>query len=138
MRTLLTLLLLIGLNQIFGQTEQNTIDIELENCLDSAENFTTRGMTNCIFEATTKWDKELNRNYSELTALLTEEQKEMLKIAQRKWIEFRDKEIEFSNQMYGDMEGTMWIPVAAQTNLELTKNRALELKSYANNLLSDQ
>ena len=36
------------------------------------------------------------------------------------------------------MEGTMWIPVAAQTKLELTKQRALEIKDYITNLTIDK
>ena len=66
--------------------------------------------------------------------MLTAEQKEKLKIAQREWIEYRDKEIEFLNKLYYDMQGTMWIPVAAQTKLDLTRKRTIEHESYLANL----
>lgn len=88
--------------------------------------------------ATEKWDTELNKTYKELLDLLTTEQKEKLKIAQREWIEYRDKEIEFSNQLYYDMQGTMWIPIAAQTKLDLTRKRTIELESYIANLTIDK
>ena len=48
------------------------------------------------------------------------------------------KEIEFSNQLYYDMQGTMWIPVAAQTKLDLTRKRTIELKNYIANLTIDK
>ena len=138
MKLALTIILFFSLNIVFGQTDkEHPIDIELQNCLDSSENYTTKGMTDCVIRATEKWDKELNKNYQELLKLLTVEQKEKLKISQIKWIEFRDKELEFSNQLYNDMGGTMWIPIAAETKLEITKKRALELSVYISNLTID-
>lgn len=123
----------------YGQIDSTyQIDKELQDCLDSSENYTTKGMTDCVGLATEKWDTELNKAYKELLNLLTDEQKEKLKIAQRKWIEYRDKEIEFSNQLYYDMQGTMWIPVAAQTKLDLTRKRTIELKNYIANLTIDK
>ncbi len=83
--------------------------------------------------ATEKWDAKLNKAYKELLDLLTNEQKEKLKIAQREWIEYRDKEILFSNQLYYDMQGTMWISVAAHTKLDLTRKRTIELEIYISN-----
>lgn len=139
MKLTLTSILFCFLNLAFGQTvKEYQIDIELQNCLDSSENYTTKGMTDCIIVATEKWDKELNKKYQELLTLLTNEQIEKLKIAQRHWIEYRDKEIEFSNQIYTDMQGTMWIPVAAQTKLELSKQRAIEIEGYIADLTIDK
>ncbi|MCB0803072.1 MAG: DUF1311 domain-containing protein [Flavobacteriales bacterium] len=139
MKLTLTAILFCFLNLAFGQTEkEHPIDIELQNCLDSRVNYTTKGMTDCVVQATEKWDEELNKNYQELLTLLTAEQKDKLKIAQREWIEYQDKEIEFSNQLYYDMQGTMWIPVAAQTKLELTRKRTIELESYKANLTIDK
>lgn len=135
MKLILTIILFCFLSQANGQTDKEySIDIELQTCLDSSENYTTKGMTNCVTIATGKCDDELNKNYQELLLLLKTEQKENLKISQRQWIEYRDKEIEFSNQLYSDLQGTMWIPVAAQTKLKLTKQRALEIESYIFNL----
>ena len=131
MKVLLTTILTIFSVITYGQADSEyQIDKELQFCLDLSENYTTKGMTDCVIKATEKWDIELNKSYKELLNLLTTEQKEKLKIAQREWIEYRDKEIEFSNQLYYDLQGTMWIPVAAQTKLNLTRNKTIELKSY--------
>ena len=120
---------------IYGQTNNiHQIDKELQDCLDLKENYTTKGMIDCVNTATTKWDIELNKTYKRLLSFLTDEQKEKLKIAQRKWMEYRDKEIEFSIQFYSDMQGTMWIPVAAQTKLKLTRQRTIDLENYIANL----
>ena len=139
MKFKLTLILFFIVNLVFGQPDNKyMIDIELQKCLDSSENSTTKGMTDCVIQATAKWDKELNKNYQELLTLLTAEQKRKLKVSQREWIEYREKEIEFSNQIYSDIEGTMWIPVSANTKLELTKQRALEILGYKANLSIDK
>ncbi|MFD0976778.1 lysozyme inhibitor LprI family protein [Salinimicrobium gaetbulicola] len=131
MKILLTTILILFSVFNYGQVDSTDhIGKELQDCLDSSENYSTKRMTDCVNTATEKWDAELNKAYKELLDLLMAEQKEKLKISQREWIEFRDKEIEFSNQLYYDLEGTMWIPVAAQTKLDLTKKRTIELESF--------
>ena len=116
---------------VYGQTEKRyPIDIELQKCLDTKENCTTQRMTECVFKAADSWENELNKNYNTLLRLLNNEQKVKLKESQRQWIKFRDNELEFSGSFYNRMQGTMWIPVAARTRLDLTKNRALELLDY--------
>lgn len=135
MKNLLTIIFTVLSVIAYGQTDNtHQIDKELQNCLDSSENYTTSGMSDCVNAATKKWDAELNKKYKQLMGLLTAEQKEKLKIAQREWIKYRDKEIEFSNQFYNDMQGSMWIPVAARKNLDLTKQRTLELERYISDL----
>ena len=135
MRSILTTLFLTTFLLLNGQTEKkHPIDIELQKCLDSKENYTTQGMTECIVKAADSWDKELNKNYKILLGLLTEEQKEKLKESQRQWIKYRDNELDFSRSFYTQMQGTMWIPVAARTRLNLTKQRAEELSDYISTL----
>lgn len=120
-----------------GQTQESNkqdINAELQQCLDSAENYTTAGMSNCVIKATAKWDKVLNQNYKKLMSLLSPETKKKLRESQRKWIEFRDKEILLSRELYNELGGTMWIPIIYETNMKLTRDRALELKQYINHI----
>ncbi len=135
MRKILIIILILPFVQIYGQTDkQHRIDIELQYCLDSTQNYTTYGMLECISRATKEWDKELNKNYNELISILSSGQKEKLKKSQRQWIVFRDNEIDFSNQLYADLQGTMWFIAAAQTNLDLNRDRAKKLSTYISNL----
>jgi len=74
MRSILTTLLLTTFLLLHGQTKKkHPIDVELQKCLDSKENYTTQGMTECVIKATDAWDKELNKNYKTLLELLTAE-----------------------------------------------------------------
>ena len=67
MKLTLTVILFCILNLAFGQSEKEyPIDIELQNCLDSNVNYTTKGMTDCVVQATEKWDEKLNENYQKL------------------------------------------------------------------------
>lgn len=56
--------------------------------------------------------------------------KEKLRISQRQWIEFRDNEVDLTNHLFFEMEGTMWQVVAAGRRTEIVKQRALELQDY--------
>jgi uncharacterized protein YecT (DUF1311 family) len=103
----------------------HNIDKELDECVEKSENFTTQGTLDCIVKATEKWDKELNVKYKALMKLLTPDQKVKLKLSQKAWLDYRGKEISFSGQLYRDKQGTMWIPVAAETKMDLTKQRTL-------------
>ncbi len=134
MKTLLVVIAMFCTAAAHGQSDTLTIDRRLQDCLDSSANHTTIGMSECIQKATVLWDAELNRHYQELLQVLSGDQKKQLRAAQRQWIRYRDQELEFSNNLYYDMGGSMWIPVAAERRLQLTKQRALELAGYLENL----
>ena len=51
--------------------------------------------------------------------------------AQRAWIAFRDAQLKALDAFYANMEGTMFVPVAAHDALELTRERALYLLAMA-------
>lgn len=129
-------LTLIQVVNTYGQneTEENIIDKHLRECLDSTENQTSVGMTGCAIRAGKEWGNELNKNYSLLISKLVVDEKEKLKNAQRNWILYRDREMEFASTMYLNLQGTIWRIVLENRQTELTKQRALELKVYYNNL----
>lgn len=131
MKTIFTTLLLAASITLFGQTEeQHPIDIALQKCHDNTDNQTTHGMISCEETAAAQWDKELNNYYSKLGKILSADEKANLKASQLKWIEYRDKEFAFSDLMYGNLEGTMWLPMAAARRCNIVRARALELKHY--------
>lgn len=130
------LLTLLQVVNTYGQTEddEHIIDKHFRACLDSTENETTIGMIDCAYRAGIEWDKELNKNYNLLIAILSPDEKEKLKNAQRSWILYRDKEMEFATTVYINLQGTMWRIEIANRRTELTRQRALELKIYYDNM----
>jgi uncharacterized protein YecT (DUF1311 family) len=124
---------LIAPMALMAQTETtHPIDSALSSCLDIHE--TTLGMVECFATAQEQWDAELNRAYNELMKLLDTSSKENLRRSQREWIQFRDQEMEFMNNWYGRMDGTLWKIVAAERKAEFVKRRALALQSYIDSI----
>ena len=131
MKHILTLIMILSLNQFFGQ---HIIEKQRDACLDSVENQTTYGMVGCIEKATKKWKIEMDKNYQKLMGLLSKSQKENLKASQKLWFEYRNKETIFSNKLYDDLDGTMWLPIAAEERYNLMKARANRLSNYISEL----
>lgn len=132
----LTFLLLLISCSIFGQTEErHPLDIQREHCHSIDSNQTTFGMISCEHTSADLWDKQLNEYYKTLLKLLKKNESELLKDAQLKWIEYRDKELQFYGPFYNNMDGTMWPLIAASKRREVSRTRALELKEYIDNLV---
>ncbi|MDX6385307.1 MAG: hypothetical protein QOK48_2880 [Blastocatellia bacterium] len=112
----------------FAQETQHPIDKALEACID--KNGSTAGMVECTDKAYLAWDKELNKNYSELMRTMKPVAKESLRLAQLEWIKFRDLNFKLIDSVYDRMEGTMYIPMRVDARMEIVKRRALELKGY--------
>jgi len=121
-----------------AQDLDHPIDVRTRACLDSVENQTTMGMIGCARRAYEAWDKELNKNYKLLMGVLSAEEKEKLKVAQRNWITWRDSETGFSGTVYGNIEGTMWRTVSADRYADITRQRALDLKVYYDNVAENK
>ncbi|MDP5138549.1 DUF1311 domain-containing protein [Rheinheimera baltica] len=109
---------------------ENSIEKSLDECLAKRENQTTAGMNTCVGVATVAWDKELNVVYGNLMSALDAEGKNNLKKSQIAWLKHRDLEYKFISSVYATKVGTMYSNIRAMNVLTLTKNRALELKSY--------
>ncbi len=132
----LTILFLSSSNLIAQEGDsssfQHPIDIKLDECLNDEVNFSTHAMLNCTSQAEQDWDTELNRVYRELRALCSDSEKNALRTAQLKWLEYRDNEFEFAQELYGNMQGTMFQLFLASKRMEIVKTRTLELQNYLN------
>lgn len=127
-----SVLILLKSHQVCAQYYSDTtaIDLKLEDCLSTGENQTTYGMIQCIDSAYNAWDAELNKNYKLLMSILTEEEKDKLKTAQRNWLAFRDSNNEFVGLYSENLAGSMYRVSANFHSMEMVRLRALELKSY--------
>ena len=120
--------LLLATASTAQEQPQHQIDKALDACID--KNGSTAGMVECTDKAYVAWDKELNKNYTELMRALKLKQKEALRLAQLEWIKYRDLEFKLIDSIYDTMEGTMYIPMRIAAHMEVIKKRALELKNY--------
>lgn len=108
-------------------SDQHPIEAELNRCMESPEGMSTHGMRACLGAATEAWDKELNRIWGALMRELPAPAKDSLRAAQRKWIAFRDAELEALANAYGSMPGTMFLVMHADAVSTLTRDRVRQL-----------
>ncbi|HEU4510019.1 MAG TPA: lysozyme inhibitor LprI family protein [Pyrinomonadaceae bacterium] len=108
------------------------IDVWFEQAMDQAGGITTNIRT-VQAEAYSRWDKELNRVYSELLTKLKASDRSRLRQAQSAWVRFRDAEIKWlwSRAMYGE-GGTLAPVVISDIGRGLLKERVCQLQRYKN------
>lgn len=126
------ILILLNSNGISAQYYSDTteIDLILSDCLSIGENQTTYGMIQCIDSANIAWDAELNKYYKLLMNALNPEEQDKLKTAQRSWLAMRDANNAFVGIYCQNLGGTMHIVSANYRAMETVRLRALELKSF--------
>jgi uncharacterized protein YecT (DUF1311 family) len=131
---------LLFVNTVYSQTEDpefTAIEQRLDDCIDNALDNTAG--TQCIYDAIKEYDRLLNFYYQAVKNLLSDEGKISLKNAQRKWLEMRDLEFEFIDQLYFvELGGTMYMPVANNLKKEFIKRRVIELKNYYHTLNGEE
>lgn len=130
MKNTATLIALFFTAFLFSQEKAtHKIDLELKDCLAKSENMTAAGMSQCLYNSLDSWDLELNATYKILLTKLDSNAKKKLTEAQKQWIKFKDKEIEFIDATYGKAEGTSWRVIRIDKILNLTRLRTEELQS---------
>lgn len=90
------------------------------------EAVTTAEMRDCLNRRYAEVDDELNRVYKQLLSQLDPERRELLRDAQKAWIEFRDKNAAF---VASDAEGgTLYPIIEVSERASMTEHRIEELK----------
>ncbi len=90
------------------------------------EAVTTAEMRECIDRRYAAVDQELNDVYKQLMAQLDPKRQELLKHAQRAWIDYRDKDAAFvASSVEG---GTLYPVVEIAERVLITERRVAELK----------
>ena len=123
----MVLAVLLLTTPLHAESDLHPIEAELRRCIESPEGASTHGMRKCLGTATAAWDKELNRIWGELMRELGAPAKDSLRAAQRKWIVFRDAELEAQATAYGAMPGTMFLVMHADAVSALTRDRVRQL-----------
>ena len=119
-------LLIAGIPLHAGE-EKNPIDQRMEAAME--KDSSTAGMVQAVSKAGKEWDKEMNDLYQDLKKSMKPDEWADLVAAQTAWIAYRDAQTKSIVETYGHMDGTMYIPMSASDVMELTKDRALFLKS---------
>ena len=107
---------------------RHPIDAELDASMEKG--LSTADQLAAIAKAEAQWDALLNSHYQDLRKRLPAEAFEALKVSQRRWMEFRDREHAAIEKIFAQTEGSMYLPMQADSRMQLVKARALELASH--------
>lgn len=119
---------LIATTSVFARVDiEKDIEKRQSDCTDMDSS--TQGMTNCAEAAYKEWDRELNKAYKQLINLLPESKKLALKESQRAWLKYRDLEFKSLEGIYGELDGTMYIPMSVESRTRVVRERALQLRN---------
>lgn len=106
------------------------IDATFERDMDASGGITAN-MRDVQIRAYEAWDAELNREYRELMALLPENEKPVLREAQRAWLAFQKAESDlwWTTTLSSD-GGTIRPIIVSDLGREFLKNRVCQLRRY--------
>jgi uncharacterized protein YecT (DUF1311 family) len=117
--------------EAFGQppTKSYKIDTILNKCIDKT-NDGDISMISCLQKAEMNWDAELNKTFKLLLTKLDSNDQRKLRESQRQWLIYKEKEIKFFTDVYGQRDGTMWNLTISDKRMQLIRQRTVELLDY--------
>jgi len=118
-------MLVFALSASAEDERKHHIDVKIAAAEEKAGS--TVEMRQVYIDGLQQWDAELNRAYSDLKKVLKPKSFTALQAAQRQWIAYRDEQLKFLSQLYSEFDGTMYIPMRAAAEMNITRSRALEL-----------
>ncbi|MCT4705118.1 DUF1311 domain-containing protein [Enterobacteriaceae bacterium H16N7] len=128
-KVLILCLSITSLSVYAGSIGQD-IDSTLEKCKMDA--VSTIDSQNCYTKAAADWDSELGKQYK----LLIKDQPENVRIAlrnsQRQWIKYRDAYNQGIEAFYQKEEGTIWSLIAAESKMNIVRDKTLDLYRLRN------
>lgn len=110
---------------VFAESPAGKIDSQLEKCQSEAH--TTIDSSECYSQAMAAWDRELNTQYQALLKDNPENVRNALRASQRQWIKYKDAYHEAANEYYRQEQGTLWGIIAAETRMNVIRDKALSL-----------
>ncbi|MFK0164416.1 lysozyme inhibitor LprI family protein [Rhizobium sp. NPDC090279] len=114
----------------FAASAPDPTQLTLNACLNDPEHGSTGGQDECEAAALSSYDKRMNVAYSKLIKSLPPQAAQDLKAAQRAWIDYRDLEARARGELFETRQGTMYAPMQADAETDLTRDRTLLLESY--------
>lgn len=124
----LLLLLLVPTTVCPQERPRHAIDKALEACTEKDPS--NGGVITCTETAYKKWDQELNKNYQTLMRRSKPAGKQLLKSPQLSWITYRNNEFRLIDNIYDELQGTMYIPMRYEEKMQILRQRALALSAH--------
>lgn len=125
LKPMISILLLSLTLPAFAESPAKKIDGQLEQCQNKAQ--TTLDSRECYSQATASWDRELNTQYQALLKESPESVRSALRDSQRQWVKYKDTYNQAIKAFYLQQQGTIWPAIAADSQMNVIKDKALDL-----------
>jgi len=109
---------------------RHQIDISLDTCLNGPYSSNTMGITNCLEVAYKNWQNRMDSISNRLIQISSPEIVNSFKTSQEKWEGYFKSQINFSNKLFENSEGTMYISLAVKNIVTILKRRVLLLEAH--------
>lgn len=129
---LLICLIFCAVTNVTEAREQKAypIDVKLEKCME--KDFSTAGMNQCTYEATSAWEVEIAKYTALITKELDAEQLIYFNNANNAWSKLYTAEKALIENTIYQKDGTIHTTISAGMINNLAKERALYLKGFYN------
>ncbi len=107
---------------------KHVLDIKLEECMKK-DNYTTAAMIGCTDVLIDDWEKEIDNNINLLKQLLNSHQQQILLNSQDKWNDYKKVQWKLNKETLCAKTGTMYQTICIGNDMDIVKQRALELGS---------
>ena len=109
-------------------SESYPIDKKVEKC--TSANYMTVDMNNCTNDGIEAWNKEISNYSKQIEQYLSKEELQLFNKTQVAWKNYYKEEENFLSTTIAQKDGDIHTTIAIGDLYELTKQRALSLKSY--------
>ncbi|WNY88888.1 lysozyme inhibitor LprI family protein [Leclercia adecarboxylata] len=110
----------------------SNIDSSLKQCKIDA--ISTSDSQNCYNVALKEWDSELGKQYKLLMNGQSDNVRVVLRDSQRQWIKYRDQYVSAIDVFYKQQDGTISSLIAAESKLNITRDKAIDLHRLRNSI----
>lgn len=128
MKKLCIIFLLCFLSETISYAEIYDIDEVVKEC--SSENYMTDGMNKCTLQGIAAWEKDIVKYSNEIKKYLSDDELKMYNNSEQAWENYYNNEKNFLNQTVFQKSGDIHTTFVINDLYELTKFRALMLKRY--------
>ena len=108
------------------KSKSELIDVEIQECMKACK-YTTVCMSDCVYQAGDKWEKEIDKNIKLLERIMNKEQIVLLHDSQKKWLAYKNAQQTLNSKTIGTKTGTMYINILSGEQVDIIKQRAKEL-----------
>lgn len=110
--------------------ELHPVDILLAACLEDTNHFTTMGMTQCNIDAYDRWEQRMDSISKVLHEVLPVHIRNLFDESQQRWRDYFEAQHAFSDTLFNQSEGTMYIPIRGHYQVKVLRERVLMLEAF--------